>query len=182
MRYSTTQDRESSTASDIVNNCSQYELESIIKRCKLFVNHSDDSNAELISKAICKARQTEVISTTTQLRQILFNVFPNLSNRDQYRKVMKVFMALRITVNDELLILDKFLEKDPINLLAANGSMVVLTFHSSEDKIVSDHFRRWQRRKYGEQVFKKVITPSELELNENPASASAKLRAFVRFQ
>ena len=54
------------------------------------------------------------------------------------------------------------------------------SFHSTEDKIVADHFNRWKKLKYGDQIFKKVVTPSKEELKENPASKSAKLRGFMR--
>jgi 16S rRNA (cytosine1402-N4)-methyltransferase len=93
---------------------------------------------------------------------------------------MKIFMALRITVNSELLLLEKFLEKDPINLLSDIGSIAIITFHSTEDKIVADHFSRWKRRKYGKSLFKNVVTPSDIELKENTASASAKMRIFTK--
>lgn len=64
--------------------------------------------------------------------------------------------------------------------MANDGSMVIITFHSEEDRIVSDHFKRWTRRKWGKQIFKRVVTPSDEELEENPASRSAKLRVFVK--
>lgn len=93
---------------------------------------------------------------------------------------MKVFMALRIAVNNELLVLDQFLREDPIKNLSSDGSLAIISFHSLEDKIVAEHFKRWEKRKLGKQAFKKVITPSAEELEENSASASAKLRIFMK--
>ena len=91
-------------------------------------------------------------------------------------------MALRIAVNSELLVLENFLSKDPINNITEDGSIVIISFHSLEDKIVANHFKRWNIRKLGKEYTKKVVIPSELELSENSASTSAKMRMFVKNQ
>mmetsp|Transcript_29439 Transcript_29439/g.26006 ORF Transcript_29439/g.26006 Transcript_29439/m.26006 type:complete len:152 (+) Transcript_29439:509-964(+) len=139
-----------------------------------------DNHAENIATAICKAREKQIINTTSDLKEILDGVFPNLSSGQRYNKLMKVFMALRIAVNNELIVLDQYLYKTPILDMKEDASMVILTFHSTEDQIVSNHFKRWTKLKYGKQAFKSVITPTTAELEENPASRSAKLRVFIR--
>lgn len=100
-------------------------------------------------------------------------------------------MALRINVNSELTNLEYFFEKlgnffgklsytDIDKQLAKDGSVAIISFHSLEDKIVLEAFKKWENRKIGKMVSKKPLTPSEQEIEENSASKSAKLRMFVK--
>ncbi|CAI2372931.1 unnamed protein product [Moneuplotes crassus] len=172
MRYAPDRHAEGSTAADILNKCTHYELVEIFKRY--------DPHAEKIAEAICDARERSIINTASDLKNVLFDVFPGLARSQKYNKIMKVFMALRISVNNELIVLDEYLYKNPVLGMAKNGSMVIISFHSTEDQVVAKHFRRWKKLKYGQEVFKKVLTPSKEELEENPASRSAKMRVFMK--
>ena len=157
-------------------------LKLYLSHVNAYLYYLDDSNARLISEAICKTRETDLINTTSQLKKVLLSVFPGIESQQKYHKIMKIFMALRIAVNSELLVLENFLSKDPINNLTDDGSIAIISFHSLEDKIVSDNFKRWKIRKLGDEYTKKVITPGEKELSKNPASSSAKMRIFVKKQ
>ena len=112
---------------------------------------------------------------------MLFSLFTGLQSEQKYNKIMKVFMALRINVNTELITLETFLYKlDISRILAPNGSIAIISFHSLEDKIILKHFKNWENRKLGKMVSKRPVTPSELELEQNSASKSAKLRMFIK--
>jgi 16S rRNA (cytosine1402-N4)-methyltransferase len=85
-------------------------------------------------------------------------------------------MALRMVVNDEQGELDRLLDLAP-GLIAAGGRMVVISFMSLEDRKVKEKFRTWGREGRAEVLTKRPVTPSQKEVQDNPASRSAKLRA-----
>jgi len=89
----------------------------------------------------------------------------------------RVFQALRIAVNDELEALKTMLESS-CSVLYPNGVIIVVSYHSLEDRIVKRHFLMWQHESLGKVIFKGPLTPSAEEIKRNRRARSAKLRAF----
>ena len=150
---------------------------------KIFANYGELSNAYQIAKRI-ESSQIEGISTTNQLKEIL----QPLAQRGKENKFFaQVFQALRIEVNGEIDVLQKMLEQTS-PLLKQGGRLVVMSYHSSEDRLVKNYIKtgncegRIEKDFFGnllndlEAVNRKPITASEQELIRNPRSRSAKLR------
>lgn len=165
------------TAKDVVNTYSLEQLK------KIFANYGELSNAYQIAKRI-ESSQIEGISTTNQLKEIL----QPLAQRGKENKFFaQVFQALRIEVNGEIDVLQKMLEQTS-PLLKQGGRLVVMSYHSLEDRLVKNYIKtgncegRIEKDFFGnllndlETVNRKPITASEQELIRNPRSRSAKLR------
>jgi 16S rRNA (cytosine1402-N4)-methyltransferase len=158
------------TAADIINNSSEVELARLIKTL------GEESRGGKIAHYIVQQRP---IKTTLKLAQTVEQAVGG--RRGRIHPVTKTFLALRIAVNQELEHLQSALEQ-AVDLLGFGGRLVVISYHSLEDRIVK-HFLR--REASGEEarlrlVNKKVITPSLAEVQFNPRSRSAKLRAAER--
>lgn len=166
------------TAADIVNEESEKRLADI------FFLYGELKNARRIAAAICKARQQQRIETTQQFLQAVEPLF----NREREKKDMaKLFQALRIEVNREMEALRDML-KAATELIRPGGRLVVITYHSLEDRIVKNVMKAGNVEGKVEQDFfgrvetpfrlinNKVITPTDDELIQNPRSRSAKLR------
>ncbi len=165
------------TAKDVVNTYSLEQLK------KIFSTYGELSNAYQIAKKI-ESSQIEGISTTTQLKEILSPLAPRGKENKFFAQV---FQALRIEVNGEIDVLQKMLEQTS-PLLKQGGRLVVMSYHSLEDRLVKNYIKtgncegRIEKDFYGnlinelEQVNRKPITASEQELERNPRSRSAKLR------
>lgn len=165
------------TAKDVVNTYSLEQLK------KIFANYGELSNAYQVAKRI-ESSQIEGISTTNQLKEIL----QPLAQRGKENKFFaQVFQALRIEVNGEIDVLQKMLEQTS-PLLKQGGRLVVMSYHSLEDRLVKNYIKtgncegRIEKDFFGnllndlEAVNRKPITASEQELIRNPRSRSAKLR------
>lgn len=165
------------TAKDVVNTYSLEQLK------KIFANYGELSNAYQIAKRI-ESSQIEGISTTNQLKEIL----QPLAQRGKENKFFaQVFQALRIEVNGEIDVLQKMLEQTS-PLLKQGGRLVVMSYHSLEDRLVKNYIKtgncegRIEKDFFGnllndlEAVNRRPITASEQELIRNPRSRSAKLR------
>ncbi|MBN1326144.1 16S rRNA (cytosine(1402)-N(4))-methyltransferase RsmH [Candidatus Falkowbacteria bacterium] len=172
------------TASDVLNTYKESEL------ARIFKEYGEERYSKQIAKEIVSFRGKEKITTTSQLVSIIELVYKN-KPRPKIHIATKVFQALRIEVNDELNNLKKVL---PIasNLLNKGGRIVVISFHSLEDRIVKEYFKQESRdclcppnvpvcrcnHKASLKILtKKIIQPSEQEIKYNPRSRSAKLRA-----
>jgi 16S rRNA (cytosine1402-N4)-methyltransferase len=158
------------TAADIVNNSSEVELARLIKTL------GEESRGGKIAHYIVQQRP---IKTTLKLAQTVEQAVGG--RRGRIHPVTKTFLALRIAVNQELEHLQSALEQ-AVDLLGFGGRLVVISYHSLEDRIVKYYLRR---EASGEEarlrlVNKKVITPSLAEVQFNPRSRSAKLRAAER--
>ena len=169
-------------ASDIINNLSEKKLSDI------FFQYGEERFAKSIAKSIIKNRKQKFIQTTKELSNLIQKCVPQKS---KINPSTKTFQAIRIYVNDELNELKKALKKS-INLLNNQGKLIIVSFHSLEDRIVKDFFnhnsgKRWRSsRHYPELVeqgpitidviTKKPIRPQEMEIKRNPRSRSAKLR------
>ncbi len=171
-----------STAADSVNNLSSKEL------TKIFFEYGEDPNSRKIANAIIQKRKEKRIETTFELREIIENVVPS---KFVMRTLSRIFQALRIYVNDELEELKTFLGKS-IEALKPGGRIVILTYHSLEDRIVKEFFKfesidcvcppefpvcvcdKTARLKI---LTKKPITADDEELKRNKRARSGKLRA-----
>lgn len=175
------------TAADLVNGCDVYELAKIIS------TYGEEKFAMQIARAIEKYRQTEPITTTAQLAEIIKNAVPAAVRREGGHPARKTFQALRIAVNGEL---DRLKEgmQAAFDLLNIGGRLAIITFHSLEDRIVKNAFRKAEnpcecpsglpcvcgKKPLGKVVSRKPIIPSDQEMEENPRSKSSKLRVFER--
>lgn len=157
--------RESLTAYKVINTYSERELE------RIFREYGEEKKAKQLAKAIVLARSKKPIETTEELVNIILSVIPY---RGRIHPATKVFQAIRIEVNKELESIDIALEKT-LYFLKKGGRIVVIAFHSLEDRIVKNFFKRHKDRL--KLLTKKPITPSMEEIRQNPASRSAKLRA-----
>lgn len=181
-------DRNPMTAADIVNGYSQQELARIIR------DYSEDKFAQNIAKHICTEREKEPIKTTTQLAEIVKQAIPMKMRLTGGHPAKRTFQAIRIELNAELTVL-----KDSINtmidLLNPGGRLSIITFHSLEDRIVKEAFRKAENPctcppsfpvcvcgavSQGKVITRKPVLPSEEELTENRRSESAKLRVFEK--
>lgn len=171
------------TAKHIVNNYSKEKL------VKIFKEYGEEKFAVAIANKIVSVRTNKEINTTFELNEIIDSVKP-FSKKGHKSK--QVFQALRIEVNNELVLL-----KDAIIQIAkrlkSKGRFVIITFHSLEDKIVKDAFKELVGKctcppdlpicicnnvSYGKLVNSKPILPTEEEINRNSRAKSAKLRIF----
>lgn len=155
---------EKTTAAQILNQLKEKELRNIFK------TYGGEKYSGRIAKTIIQERKKEKIIMTSQLRDIVKKA---LGSRYHIKSLARIFQALRIVVNSELENLQKALEQS-LEILSPGGRIVVISYHSGEDRIVKHFFKD----KEGLEVLtKKPILPSELEINRNKSSRSAKLRA-----
>lgn len=146
--------------------------------------NADEPYAERITKAILTERQKGVkILTTFQLKAIVTSAMPKLppSEKEEETKktLQRVFQALRIEVNHEFEVLDRFLNKLP-ELLAQNGRVAILSFHSGEDRLVKKAFQYYHRQGVFKEISPEFERPSMAEQNSNPRARSAKLRWAIK--
>lgn len=162
-------------ASDLVNALGKRELRD------LFKNFGEEYQSSKIADLIISTRRLKPIETTQELAEILAQAygFNNVSDFAKAKSSAKVFQALRIAVNDELESLKTALPKS-LNLLDAGGRLVIITFHSLEDRIVKQAFVEFESQGKGKIITKKPILPSELEISKNSRSKPAKLRILEK--
>jgi 16S rRNA (cytosine1402-N4)-methyltransferase len=158
-------DEEGFTAADIVNTFAEKQLADLIYQW------GEESRSRAIARALVRARP---IRSTLHLSQVVESVVPRTSN---ISPATKTFMALRLVVNNEMPELEAILEAMP-GLMAPGGRLVILTFMSTEDRIVKQKFQEYQRQGLGRILTKHVVKPTDEEVRANPASRSAKLRAL----
>jgi len=166
------------TAADLVNSLSENELTQLIR------NYSDEKFAKPFARAIILARSLKKIQTTKQLADILKSASSPGYEHGRIHPATRTFQALRIVVNDELGNLERSLPR-AARLLLPGGRMLVISFHSLEDRIVKNFVKENQRFGKGAQprlksVTDKPIEPSSTEVQENARSRSAKLRVIER--
>lgn len=180
--------RETRTASDIVNNASERELFRIIR------DYGEERFAQNIAKHIVQARAEKKIETTGELVEIIKASIPMKIRKSGGHPAKRTFQAIRIELNGELTALKDSLDQ-MIQLLNDKGRLSIITFHSLEDRIVKSAFKRNEnpctcppdfpvcvcgKIPTGRMVTRKPILPSEKEMEENPRAKSAKLRVFER--
>jgi len=160
------------TAREIVNEWADESIADII------YGYGEERYARRIAKGIVEARKEKPIETTGQLVEIVKQCVPKV-RFSKINPATKTFQALRIAVNDELGALREGLQKGFAHL-APGGRMAVISFHSLEDRIVKEFFRKQADEGIGTIVTKKPLVPSDIEVSENPKSRSSKLRIIIK--
>jgi len=170
------------SAKEIVNNLPEAEL------AKLFFQYGEEKNSRRIAAKIVRRRKNKLIQTTTELAKIVSSA---QKKRQKIHPATRVFQALRIVVNQELKNLKEGL-KQAIEVLEPGGRVVVISFHSLEDRIVKEFFKhqtkdcvcppdfpecRCDKKQTLKIITKKPVVASKKEVEINPLSRSAKLRA-----
>jgi len=163
------------TAEEIVNQWIENEL------VEIFREYGEERYARPIARLICQKRKIEPIKTTNQLVEIIKQAVPNKYTYRRIHFATKTFQALRIAVNDELDNLKKVLP-EALEALEKEGRLVVISFHSLEDRIVKHFFRQAAKDGYVSILTKKPIRASQEEIELNPRSRSAKLRAIEKLR
>lgn len=158
------------TAEKIVNEWPKSEIEKILKK------YGEERFARKISEEIVRARKLKSIKTTFDLIEIVRRATPSWYHHKRIHFATKTFQALRIVVNDELENLKKALPQ-ALEVLDKGGRLVVISFHSLEDRIVKNFFREKEKEQLLKILTKKPVGPSLEEIVQNPRSRSARLRA-----
>jgi 16S rRNA (cytosine1402-N4)-methyltransferase len=174
--------RQSLTAFEVVNTYDEQRLH------KLFEQYGEVTNAKTLAKKIVQIRSTVSLQTTDAFKNALREIVKGNPNR----YFAQVFQALRIEVNDELGALKEMLQQTP-KLLKPGGRAAIITFHSLEDRLVKNFFRRGtfdgpEKNPFINEaevnelkvITKKPVLPSEKEIKQNPRARSAKLRVAER--
>ncbi len=175
------------SAKDIINTLAEEELADLI------YNYGEEKKSRQIAHKICEYRNIKPINTTTELADIIYSVLPKKFG--QIDPATRTFQAIRIAVNDELNQLKSGLDSAS-KILKENGRIVVVDFHSLEDRIVKNFFSENTSKKVHTSKYKnneekidyskifsfcsKAIAPSINECNQNPRSRSAKLRYAIK--
>lgn len=180
--------RQRLTARELVNTYSEQELYHIIR------DYGEDKFAKNIAKHIAMAREEKEIETTGELTEIIKAAIPAKVRMNGGHPAKRTFQAIRIELNRELEALQESLE-DMIRMLNPGGRICVITFHSLEDRIVKNIFKKSEnpctcpsdfpvcvcgKEPLGKVMTKRPVIPSEEEIEYNPRSKSAKLRVFER--
>jgi 16S rRNA (cytosine1402-N4)-methyltransferase len=158
------------TAEQIVNKWPKKEL------TEIFQEYGQERHARLIAQSICQNRAVKPIKTTKQLVGIISRAVSRKYQHQRIHLATRVFQALRIAVNDELNNLEEALPQ-ALEILEKDGRLVIISFHSLEDRIVKNFFRQEAKQENLKILTKKPIGPSQEEIKLNPRSRSAKLRA-----
>ncbi|WP_040211934.1 16S rRNA (cytosine(1402)-N(4))-methyltransferase RsmH [Clostridium polynesiense] len=172
------------SAYNVVNEYSEEEL------TKILYEFGEEKFSKRIANFIVKSRKDAPIETTFELVDIIKAAIPAKARREGPHPAKRTFQAIRIEVNKELEILNKSIE-DSINRLRSNGRIAIITFHSLEDRIVKNMFRKLEspcncppefpicicnKKPVIKVLTRKPMEPSEEEVEANPRSRSAKLR------
>lgn len=174
------------TAADLVASMDEREL------AQTFSRYGEERWALRIARHLVAQRKSHPVTTSAQLARLVSEAVPASAARKQkIHPATRVFMALRIAVNRELEVLDRFLET-AVDLLNPGGRLCVLSFHSLEDRIVKHRFRAMEhpctcpptfphcvcgRRARVRLLTRKVLRPTDAEIRENPMARSTRLRA-----
>ncbi len=173
------------SAYEVVNDFSEKEIADIIYK------YGEEPKSRKIAKNIVEYRKNKKIETTLELSEIIIK---SIGKSMKKHPSKRTFQAIRIFVNKELEVLEEALDK-AVNLLNNNGKLLVITFHSLEDRMVKEKFREYEnpctcppeipvcvcnKKSLGKVITKKPIIAKESELNENNRAHSAKLRIFER--
>ncbi len=176
------------TAADILNTYEEGDLADI------FWRYGEERLSKKIARMICNRRKEQLFGSTTDLAALIERAYPpRFTKMDRGHPAAKIFQALRIAVNDELAALEEVLDQS-FELLGKGGRLVVISYHSLEDRIVKLNFKALAQPKasaeesiysnYGAPLVNilthKPVTPTEKELELNPRSRSGKLRAYEK--
>jgi 16S rRNA (cytosine1402-N4)-methyltransferase len=163
------------TASEIINETEEKELADI------FFQYGEERYSRRIARKIVEIRKFSPIKSTTELAKIIISCYPKAKKAFRTHPATKCFQALRIAVNKELEILENVIPK-LIQLLSSNGKIGIISYHSLEDRIVKHQFKKIVQNdpNIGKIITKRPIIPTDMEIEKNPRSRSAKLRVFEK--
>ena len=161
------------TASDIVNNWGEKSLADII------YGYGEERFSRRIAKGIIETRKKDKIETTWDLVKVIENNVPAAYRKGRLHFATKTFQALRIAVNDELRTLQIGLRKG-FEILEKGGRILVISFHSLEDRIVKRFYKEKEKKGEAKLINKKPITAKREEIKNNPRSRSGKLRILEK--
>lgn len=161
------------TAADLVNEGGASEL------AQWFWDWGEERYSRKIAAAIVGERARRPFSTTTELAECVKSAVPRAARYGRIHPATRVFQALRIAVNDELGALQQFLDTAP-KYLANGGRVAVVSYHSLEDRLVKQAWKRWAETENFKIITKRPLVPSDDEVRENPRARSAKLRVLER--
>lgn len=171
------------TAANIVNNWSEAKIEECLRV------YGEERRSRQIARYIVAQRSKKPFTTSKELADFIKQVVP--ASKKGIHPATLTFQGIRIAVNDEIQTLERALHKT-FDLLNPGGRLVVISFHSLEDRVVKNYFNsladKSKKNKYGPNatkskikiITKKPITPSPSEIKENPRSRSAKMRVFEK--
>lgn len=160
------------TAHDVVNDWTEEDIANVI------FAYGEERKARKIAKAIVEARIEKPITSSGQLAEIISKVVRK-NPKVRIHPATKTFQALRIVVNDELSVIETFIDS-AFSILEPQGRLAIITFHSLEDRVVKHRFRSLKNDQQALLVTKKPITASAEELAVNPRARSAKLRILEK--
>jgi len=146
---------------------------------EMFRDYGDVREAKRVADAICRVESVNPITRTGELRKVIFHALRERPWRYAFRVTVQVFQALRMAVNQEKDSLQKGL-LGAWKLLAPRGRLIVISYHSGEDRIVKRFCENRTRQGDGKILAKKPITPTYREIQENARARSAKLRALEK--
>jgi len=176
------------TAFDLLNEMSEEEIDSLLR------NYGEESFSKKISKSIVNTRKDKPLQTSKELAALISNSIPRKFHPKKIHPATKTFQALRIAVNNELENLKIFIEK-AVRILKSGGRLVIISFHSLEDRIVKNSFKKLSSScicppdlpvcNCNKESILKILTrtpvkPSQEEILENPRSRSSKMRVGER--
>lgn len=161
------------TAADIVNNFPEKKIEELLKE------FGGEPKARFVAREIVRHRENVgALESTADLKNIVDRIYGG-AKAGKISSATRTFQSLRIAVNAEYENLKQGLE-ETVNLLKSNGRLVVISFHSGEDRIVKNFMRNLEQNGQGKRLTRKPVVPSLEETSENPRARSAKLRAFEK--
>ena len=161
------------TAKEIVNRYPEEKLADI------FWKYGEERYSRRIAQRIVETRRSRSIDTTKDLESIIWQAVPSPARHGRIHPATRTFQALRIEVNQEIQTLESFLSSF-LDVLKVDGKVVIISFHSLEDRLVKNFFRDYNRQGQGITLTKKPVVSSPQEIDINPRSRSAKLRAFQK--
>ena len=170
MSYSTAAGH--TTAAEIVNTWPKDEL------VRMLAEYGEEHMADRIAFAIIKARREKHIISTQQLVEVIKSAVPKNYEHGRIHPATRTFQALRIAANDELGSIEKVLPQ-ALSAVERGGRLVCIAFHSLEDRIVKNFFKEMSAKHKMEILTPKPVTATEKEIQNNPRSRSAKLRAAL---
>ena len=157
------------TGAQLLNTLPRIKLEKILR------DYGEEPRARSLARRICELRRQRPWRTTGQLVTMVQETLGPRARKSKVHPATRVFQALRIAVNQELTELEDFLDGAPA-WLEPGGRLVIISYHSLEDRLVKQRFLAWEKAGVMRRLTKKPLTPTAEEIRRNPRARSAKLR------